>query len=120
MVTRQLGLGTISYLATLPDANTLAALLKLALTEVHLQTESNIPSQVEICVREAASGPARRRVYIVINHSERPSHVMLPGRYRAIVDASALTFTDAAKSAITQLSLPPQGVAVLLSELDQP
>jgi beta-galactosidase len=107
MVTRSLGLGTLSYLGALPDSSTLAAILKKFASAAGIVTSNSPPpSGFELCERRTADGS--HRVLIVINHNSAPGHITFPTRYRNLLDPQAHSQTT--------VDLPAQGVAVLIPE----
>jgi beta-galactosidase len=109
MVTRSIGLGTLSYLGTLPDAATLDNILnRLAKNAGITISNSSLPDGFELCERQRADGS--HRVLIVVNHNNAPGHITLPSRYRNLLGPQ----TSSAPQAT--LDLPAQGVAVLIPE----
>ncbi len=118
MVTRALGAGTISYLGTLPDATLMSTLLLHAAVQAHVRSEDALvaeplPAEVEVCTRSAVGAGGERSVYIVINHGDAPTHIVLKGHLRSLLPQIAITTATSS----TQLDLPSQGVAVLTSEI---
>jgi beta-galactosidase len=110
MIERPLGKGTIAYLGTLPDAGLMARLLDgIAAKAGAPAMHEPLPEGVELCVRSAPG----RRVVIVINHGRATAEVTLHGRLRSLLPEVVVA---AAGDAETSVSLPSQGVAVLVSE----
>ena len=121
MITRVLGKGSISYLGTLPDAVLLRGLLVHATEQAHADVGAQqVPAGVELCVRSQASGSAGSKVYILINHTNHSSRVSLAGRFQRLLPETVLSSSEAnASNQVTDVDLPPQGVAVLTQERTQ-
>ena len=117
MITRTVGKGSITYLGTLPDATLMRAIMTRAASEAKVSlVKDQLPKNVELCVR-AGSG---RRVMILINHSDAAADVTLAGRYRSLLPEPILTPAGLPTSMqATKLTLPAQGVAVLMPGADQ-
>ena len=119
MVTRPIGPGSISYLGTLPDATALNTILQHAATSAGIKTPSaSPPNGFELCRRVSNDGG--RSVLIVINHSDKPGSVTLPIRSRNLLQPqpNGSPVGTLSTTGMT-LTLPPQGVAVLVPE-EQP
>jgi beta-galactosidase len=119
MVTRSIGRGSISYLGTLPDADALDRILLHAAGDASIAPPSAPPTDgLELCRRVSNDG--HRSVVIVINHTDKQGSLMLPARYRNLFqtrpDGSPVGTVSTAGTTVT---LPPQGVAVLVPE-EQP
>ena len=117
MVTRSVGRGSISYLGTLPDTASLDTILRHAANSAGITTPSApLPAGIELCRRVSDDG--HRSVLIVINHSEKPTNVMLPAHYRNLLQQQPKGSAVGALSTTgTTLTLPAQGVAVLVPEV---
>lgn len=119
MVTRSIGRGSISYLGTLPDADALDRILLHAAGDASIAPPSAPTTDgLELCRRVSNDG--HRSVVIVINHTDKQGSLMLPARYRNLFqtrpDGSPVGTVSTAGTTVT---LPPQGVAVLVPE-EQP
>ncbi len=115
MVTRALGKRTISYLGTLPDAASMDALLKRAALQAGLEDSDTLPSGIELCERQ--SPDEKRRVLIVINHSDAVAGTTLSGGYRDLLHQATVTSVHTGLSPhATLVELPAQDVAVLIPE----
>jgi beta-galactosidase len=117
MITRTVEKGSITYLGTLPDATLMRSIMTHAVTEAQVSLAyDQVPKDVELCAR-IGSG---RRVTILINHSNAAADVMLAGRYRSLLPESILTPTVIPTNVqATKVTLPAQGVAVLMPGPDQ-
>jgi beta-galactosidase len=117
MVTRPLGLGSISYLGAVPAPDLLAALLDRAVVGAHVSPArlSTLPAQVELCVRSA---PDRsREVDILINHANTPISFRIGGRYQSVLEGPTITATTIPTGIpASEITLPAQGIAVLTPE----
>ncbi len=115
MLTHYVGKGSITYLGTLPDATLMLELLTRAALDVQTSAMPNpFPKEVELCVRTNS----RHEVTIAINHGSAPVHVVLIGRLRSLVPDVVATPTFAPTNMpATEFTLPPQGVAVLTTDL---
>ena len=119
MVTRSVGLGSISYLGTLPDAPALDTLLRNVANNAGITTSSAPPPHgFELCRRLSKDG--RRSVLIVINHADKSGSLALPERYRNLLrpqpDRSLIGTLSRTGTTVT---LQAQGVVVLVPE-EQP
>ena len=117
MVTRSVGRGSISYLGTLPDATTLDSVLRHVANDAGITTPSSSPpAGFELCRRVSSDG--RRSVLIVINHADKTGSTILPGQYRNLLQPQSngapvgTLYTTG-----TPVTLPAQGVAVLVPEV---
>ena len=119
MITRPLGIGSISYLGTLPDAPLLHDVLLSAAIEASIDIGSDkLPPDVELCVRSHPSSSPGRSVFILINHSNHSNHVSLRGHFKSLLSDKTLSPMEAQPpTQTTEFDLPPQGVAVLVPEL---
>ena len=118
MITHNVDRGSISYLGTLPDEALLFTVLSSALRDAHTDVQGPaLPAGVELCTRTIESGDASRRVMILINHNEISREVTLAGNFKSLLPGIVLTaMRSALGTPATQISLPPQGVAVLVPE----
>jgi len=118
MITHNVDRGSISYLGTLPDEALLFTVLSSALRDAHTDVQGPaLPAGVELCTRTIESGDASRRVMILINHNEISREVTLAGNFKSLLPGIALTSARSAPDIpAIQISLPPQGVAVLVPE----
>lgn len=107
MLTRHIGRGTLSYLGTLPDDKLLASILAKA---ADLHATQQIPDDIELCTRRSANED--RTVLIVINHSSKSRQMTLPTAYTDLLHQATLV----AEPALTTITLPAQGVAVLVTK----
>jgi len=114
MVTRSLGNGWISYLGTLPDSATLDRILRHAAQDAGIDSTSASPNGIELCRR--VSGDGRRSLLIVINHTSKTDSITLPARYRNLLRRQEGPPTDRLSATETTITLPAQGVAVLVPE----
>lgn len=110
MLTRQIGRGTLSYLGTLPDDHLLASILTKAADQ---PAEAKIPEGIELCTRKSTDGS--RTVLIAINHALQLRQITLPGAYTELLHQTKLVTT----STQTTITLPTQGIAVLLAKNSQ-
>jgi beta-galactosidase len=122
MMTRTIGKGTISYLGTLPEEATMNNIMKSAVTQAQVSNNHAIvfSKDIELCTRTSADG---RRVLIVLNYGSAPAQALLAGHFKSLLPDIKLTRAKVPKSApavgtadSTIVSLPPQGVAVLIPE----
>jgi beta-galactosidase len=115
MIERTVGKGTIAYLGTLPDAGLMGRLLDgIAAKAGAPAMHEPLPEGVELCVRSASG----KRVIIVINHGSVNADVVLSGSLRSLlpeIATASATLGDGESG--TKLSLPAQGIAVLVSEV---
>jgi beta-galactosidase len=118
MITHSVGKGSIAYLGTLPNEAFLSTILSSAMRDAHAEVpRSALPVGVELCMRAVGSGELSHRVTILINHNETTKEITLGGHFKSLLPGIVLTATHAAADTpATQISLPPQGVAVLISE----
>ncbi len=101
MITRALGKGSITYLGAILDAPLMQKATAWMLEGAQVEPEfSALPEDVEVCRRVGAE----RTIYILLNHGAQPVQIALP---RPMADLLADHFP------VTQLTLAPQGVAVL-------
>ncbi|HXE08860.1 MAG TPA: beta-galactosidase [Acidobacteriaceae bacterium] len=107
MIERSLGKGMIAYLGTLPDPIAMATLL--ARSSFY---SAEPPANIETCVRGTWPHP----VLIVINHGNSPAKVHLYHGWRDLLPESATHRLQPTEPSTTEVSLPPQGVAVLVSD----
>ena len=118
MVTRALGRGSISYLGTLPDDASLAMIIGHVAIRSGIPEPTPPPDGIELCKRVNAGG--NRSVLVVINHTRKPGAVTLPAAYKNLLNqqpgGSPVGTLSKTK---TNLTLPAQGVAVLVPE-DKP
>jgi beta-galactosidase len=98
-ISRKVGEGRITYIGALVDEATMSAFLDREIAKAGLKREFTPPADVEI-LRRSGLG---REVLIVINHGRESRSVALPG---SMEDVLAGGFK-------TNLTLPPEGVAVL-------
>ena len=114
MLARTVGKGSIAYLGTLPDSATLNTVLtRLASQAGTPSSFYPFPQQVEVCIR---SNP-ERQVAVVINHSNLLAEADMYGRWHNLLPGVVTGSTSlAAGVPSTHISLPPQGVAVLVLE----
>lgn len=135
LVERHLGEGRIYYLGTLPDKRTLEAVLPTSPTTSRFVADGflNRPGTrgsdpIELCMR-ADPGNPRRRVYIAINHSNANASITLNQPLRnllpntTIVEVRHTADTVSRNNSglrfvphLTELTLPPFGVAVLVPQ----
>jgi beta-galactosidase len=103
MVSRAIGGGYLTYLGTLPDAKVLRTLLRLVSPDV---PKFSFPGQdsIEECTRYGASGP----VSIYINHGSETVSIPLQSPMQNLLSPTARP--------ISEVTLPAQGVAVLVPE----
>jgi beta-galactosidase len=104
VVSRKIGDGYIAYLGTLPDAKFLETLLRLASPYASMKSSSPDQAAVEQCTRAGPSGP----VSIYINHSPKAASIPLQRPMRNLLSSYA--------APVSEITLPPQGVAVLVPE----
>ncbi len=115
MITRQLGKGSISYLGTLPDPALLQAILTSAALDAHVgMGPQQLPQDVELCVRSHTDNLFGPSIYILINHSNHPTHVSLVGKFENLLSDTDLSVEEVKGD--TAVDLPSQGVAVLTLE----
>ncbi|MDP9050080.1 MAG: beta-galactosidase [Acidobacteriota bacterium] len=120
MITRKLGKGSIAYLGTLPEGDLMSSILVRFAEQARIQ-HALIGEGLELCFRSAANG---RGVFILINHNSTPGQALLAGHFQSLLEGVKLTSAEVpngsstapAKTTSTIVDLPPQGVAVLLSE----
>ncbi|HKO20704.1 MAG TPA: beta-galactosidase [Acidobacteriaceae bacterium] len=108
MIRREVGKGSITYLGTLPDAALMLDLMTKSVKDagaVGAPIVEGMPSGVEVCMRTGEG----RRVLVVINHENSPKTVRFNGSYKSLVSPSAMSGSGS-------ITLPAQGVAVLLQE----
>jgi beta-galactosidase len=110
MLTRHIGQGTLSYLGTLPDDTLLASILIKAAGQT---ATPQIPDAIELCTRRSAD--VSRTVLIVINHALQTRQITLPHSYTDLLHQATLVTTPTQ----TSITLPTQGVAVLLEKSSQ-
>lgn len=109
MVTREIGRGSLTYLGTLPDQQTMRLVLTQIAEAAHVDpVEFSLSSGVELCVRSAPN--RTRSVFIFINHGAAAQTISLPRRLEPVLRGSAITHTAPSS---TEFTLAPQGVAVL-------
>jgi beta-galactosidase len=118
MIERAIGTGSIAYLGTLPEARLMSTLLNDAAREAHVVSsegaQNAVGANVEICERVNNAG---RRVVIVINHNDGGKWITLGGHLRNLLPGIDVTYTnDAHSQAISQFTIPSQGVAVMVPE----
>jgi beta-galactosidase len=117
MISHAVGKGTISYLGTLPDARSMYRLLLRATSGADTAPGHDpLPDNVEVCVR----GDGKREVTVVINHGSKTTDVDLSGRMRSLlpgITTSPIVLPTEIPS--TRVTLPSQGVAVLVPEGQQ-
>jgi beta-galactosidase len=106
MVSRAIGGGHLTYLGTLPDTKLLRTFLRLVSPEV---PKLSFPGQdeVEECTRSGVSGS----VSIYINHGVKAVSIPLQHPMRDLLSPIKLP--------VSEIALPPQGVAVLIPEPTQ-
>jgi beta-galactosidase len=107
VVSRKIGEGNIGYLGTLPDARFLRSFLLLASPYVSMKATFSDRAGVELCTRFGPSGA----VAIYINHGAETASISLQHPMRNLLSPSAVPSSE--------LTLPPQGVAVLVPESAQ-
>ena len=100
-----LGKGTVSYLGTLPEPKPLADILTKATSNAAIASAPALPPDIELCTRSTTN----KTVSILINHGLKPTDVSLPQPMRNLLDTTSA-------SALKTITLPPQGVAVLIPE----
>ena len=105
-ISRKAGKGRITYLGALVDAPTMAVLLDRAIAGAGLSREFSPAEDVEI-MRRTGLG---RDVLIVINHGRETRQVKLPAAMEDVL----------AGGSKTNLTLPPEGVAVLTQPAGEP
>lgn len=111
MVTRTVGRGALSLLGTLPDAETMGAVLRAAVERGGaLRSVGTVPPEIEVCLRVGAG----KRVLIVINHGALPAEARLAGRFRSLLPGPETTVARSARG--TVVGLGAQGIAVLEEE----
>ncbi len=129
MLTRRLGKGSISYLGTLPGPSLMRAILTRAALDAQADVGPlELPPKMELCVRSHPGVDSGQSVYILINHSDGPNRVLLPGQFKVLVcDGSATLVSSGGGSSrgagvsgtgfqwALAVKLPAQGVAVLLA-----
>ncbi len=109
MITRHIGLGSLTYLGTLPDAGTMKLLLTQLAEAADIAAPAyTLPPDVELCVRNAPDGS--HAVFIFINHGASARTVRLPLDLEPVLRTPVL---QNPKPGYTELTLEPQGVAVL-------
>ncbi len=102
MITRKVGMGSISYMGTLPEPDTMARILTANATAAGVQPVFGaLPEGVEVC-RRTGDGTT---VYILINHGGKMAQVKLPRPMRNLLGTNTST--------ISEVSLTPQAVAVV-------
>jgi len=118
MITRNVGKGSIAYLGTLPDEAFLSTILSSAMRDARAEVPGPaLPAGVELCLRATGWGKSSHRIFILINHNETTKEITLGGPFKSLLPGIVLTATHAAADTpATQISLPPQGIAVLVSE----
>lgn len=109
MITRHIGQGSLTYLGTLPDTGTMKLLLTNLGQAADLAAPAYaLPPEVELCIRNAPNGS--HAVFVLINHGSSARTIRLP------VDLQPMLRTPTVqhpKPGSTELTLEPQGVAVL-------
>jgi len=119
MVTRQVGNGSITYLGTLPNELQMQRIFNQAMWDARIPPYNPPADGFELCSRGTGAG----RVLIVINHNAESGSTRIPGRYRDLLQQSTMTPTTLPTNiSATEISLPSQGVAVLVplkSEINQ-
>ncbi len=105
-VSRAIGKGLIAYLGTLPDPKLLHTFLMLSSPQV---PKLVFPGQdaIEQCTRYGPSGS----VSIYINHGSEAVSIPLQRPMRNLLSSNA--------TPVSEITLPPQGVAVLVPEKTQ-
>jgi beta-galactosidase len=121
MIERSVGKGSIAYLGTLPETRMMSTLLNDAAREAHAIPGESAPNavgaNVEICERVNKAG---HRVVVVINHNDDSKWITLGGHLRNLLPGVDLSYkNDAHSQAITQFTIPAQGVAVLVPGMAQ-
>jgi beta-galactosidase len=124
MIARVVGVGSIAYLGTLPDAALMSTLLNDAVRDAHVAASASgsnaVGINVEICERSVGSGADARRVVIVINHNVQGKWITLAGHLRDLLPGVDPSYRqDAHGQPITQFTLDTQGVAVLVPFSEQ-
>jgi beta-galactosidase len=100
-ITRQVGMGTITYLGAWLDPALMNRLTSWLLQQAGVQPIlANVPDGVEVC-RRTGQG---KSVLILINHNTQPEHVDLPAPMREVIDHPGT---------VTSVDLLKFGVAVL-------
>lgn len=107
MLTRRIDKGTLSYLGALPDDKLLTSILTKAAGKVSVH---QIPDGIELCKRRSIDGS--RTILIVINHALLARQITLPIAYTDLLHQATLVTT----STQTTITLPTQGVAVLIEK----
>ena len=103
-ISRDMDKGSLTYIGALVDQQTLESLFAPLLPHIaRAPFRGELPAEVEICDRRAASG---EHVFLVINHSRTaPAHVLLAVPLHDLLRSD----TDLTST----LDLAPQGVAVI-------
>ena len=104
VVSHKVGNGYITYIGTLPDAKFLDLLLWMSSPYASTRSGNADQAVVEQCTRVGPSGP----VAIYINHGARTVSIPLQRPMRNLLSPSA--------APVSELTLPSQGVAVLVPE----
>ena len=99
-VTRRVGRGSITYLGTMLDAASMAALTARLMAAARVDPAwAGLPGEVDVAIREGMG----RRVTILTNYGTSERHIALPAAMRDVL-AGGIT---------RSVSLPRYGVAVL-------
>lgn len=105
VITRHVGKGSITYVGAWLDEALLSKLTASFVRESGIQPIlANVPEGVEVC-RRTGSG---KSVTILINHTTAEQSVALPETMLNLIGASA--------SPLSELQLPPHGIAVLVDQ----
>jgi beta-galactosidase len=102
-LTRNVGKGTITYLGAWLDDATMRRFLAAAAAEAGAKPVLTAPDDIEVCERRGDD----KRIIVVINHGSQKHSLRLPQPMRDVLRGAGVQST---------LSLPPHGVAVLLSK----
>jgi beta-galactosidase len=107
VVSRKVGDGNITYIGTLPDAKFLSRVLWMSSPYASMKFDNPDQGAVEQCTRVGPSGP----ISIYINHGSKAVSIPLQHPMRNLLSPSA--------KPVSEINLPSQGVAVLVSEAAQ-
>jgi len=104
VVFRNIGKGALGYLGTLPDPERMSIILTGNGRGGNVHDFYSLPSDVELCARSSST----RKVYVAINHGSATREFRMLEPMRNLLAPQ--------QPASANISLPPQGVAVLVRD----
>ncbi|WP_232298804.1 beta-galactosidase [Granulicella tundricola] len=103
-VSHPYGKGTLTYIGTVLDPKLMASVATqlLSAADIH-PTLPNLPTGVELMPRTAPNKPP---VWIIINHTNTPQHIILPANMKNLLTSSSAPTLDLPAHEVAVLTTP--------------